>query len=198
MHKFLIFWSTKFIEITHKNTVTVSQYTHYTCFTKTSQILLFRKKMLFWELYTTRNIHVIGKAPYFKYQSKSDRQLPLSFKGLINRQMMMMMMTTTTKTNCSEIGVDPVTEMFFCRLLFLDVSKSGYTVDSRSMMHQKSIGKDLKGSYLIRSGMCLESGENQTHFTQEPMIIAKTKTLSTSQMPSIHSWQQHRQIHSHS
>jgi len=98
-----------------------------------------------------------------------------------------MMMMTTTKTTCSEIGVDPVTEMFFCRLLFLDVSKSGYTVDSSSMMHQKSIGKDLKGSYLIRPGMCLESEENQTHLTQESMILAKTKTLSTPQMPSIHS-----------
>jgi hypothetical protein len=97
---------------------------------------------------------------------------------------MMMMMT---KTNCSEIGVDPVTEMIFCRLLFLDVSKSGYTVDGSSMMHQQPIGKDLEGSGLIRPGMCLESGENQTHLTQEPMILAKTKTLSITQTPSIHS-----------
>ena len=98
--------------------------------------------------------------------------------------MMMMMMT---KTNCSEIGVDPVTEMFFCRLLLLDVSKSGYTVDCCSMMHQKSIGKDLEGSGLIRPGMCLESGENQTHLIQEPMILAKIKMLSIPQTPSIHS-----------
>lgn len=67
----------------------------------------------------------------------------------------MMVMMIMTKTNCSEIGVDPVTEIFFCRLLFLDVSKAGYTVNSSSMMHQQSIGKDLKGSYLIRPGMCL-------------------------------------------
>jgi len=99
------------------------------------------------------------------------------------------MMTTmkTTKTNCSEIGVDPVTKMFFCGLLFLDVSKPGYTVDGSSMMHQQSTGKDLEGSGLIRPGMCLESGENQTHLTQEPMIVAKTKMLSIPQTPSIHS-----------
>jgi hypothetical protein len=101
--------------------------------------------------------------------------------------MLLLMMMTTTKTNCSEIGVDPMTEMFFCRLLFLDVSKSGYTVDGNSMMHQKTIGKDLEGSGLIRPGMCLENGENQIHLTQEPMIPAKTKMLSIPQMPSIHS-----------
>ena len=101
--------------------------------------------------------------------------------------MMMMMMAMRTKTNCSEIGVDPMTEMFFCRLLFPDVSKSGYTVDGSSMMHQQPIGKDLEGNGLIRPGMCLESGENQTHLTQEPMILAKTKMLSIPKMPSIHS-----------
>ena len=85
MHTFLILRSTKFIQITHKNTVTASHYTHYTSITKIIQILLFRKKLLFWELYATHNVHVIGKAPYCKYQSKSDTQLPLSFKGLINR-----------------------------------------------------------------------------------------------------------------
>jgi hypothetical protein len=88
-----------------------------------------------------------------------------------------------TKTNGSEIGVDPVTEMFFCRLLFLDVSKLGYTVDG----NQQSTGKDLEGSGLIRHGMCLESGENQTHLIQEPMILAKTTMLSIPQTPSIHS-----------
>jgi hypothetical protein len=35
--------------------------------------------------------------------------------------LLLLMMMIMTKTNCSDIGVDPVTEMFFCRLLFLDV-----------------------------------------------------------------------------
>ena len=96
-------------------------------------------------------------------------------------------MMTMTKTNCLEIGVDSVTETFFCRLLFLDVSKSGYTTDGSSMMHQQSIGKDLEGTGLIRPGMCLESGENQTHLTQEPMILAKTKMSGIPQTPFIQS-----------
>jgi hypothetical protein len=49
--------------------------------------------------------------------------------------------------------------MFFCRILFLDVSKSGYTDEGSIMMHQQSIGNDLEVSGLIRPGKCLECGE---------------------------------------